>query len=999
MAAAIQGRTDFPRAGVDHMRRLLGIGLTAWLVCAGSAVYAQPLTPLGDPVQTPLLPSGVSESPFALNAELVYLFKEGDGTDVQHFVGDFALTTDITDGLTLRAREAVVWMRNLQFEGRPYRRLEMLLWRDAEIVEVGGTVTSGPALFVTLSTFGDVTINVDDVAYQPTLDSRAYREGGLIRQSAAEGRALGSDASVHLRIFDASGLTSPDKPPSPRPMIQVRSEGELSLSDLGADGQVLTVTGGVYLSRGIPGSGEALEISADSVVVFMPPARPTGQSAEPSGAGLGGQAPPRGGGGQADEKAPGRGDNRDRQILSTGFGDLAVESAYLEGDVILRQGANVIRAERLYYGFLEDRALILDAVIRTSVARRNLPLYIRAAEIRQLSRRHFTASNAILTTSEFHTPHYHVGAGKVELLDRTPSTVKGQLRAGTFSIRHATLNVLGHPIAYWPFIRGDIDTSETSIESIRTGFSDDFGAELETKWHFFNVLDLETPRGFDATLTLDFFSERGPAAGVEAKYTRDTYFGVLRSYLMTDSDEDFLGRDREVQSRRDVRGRFLLRHRQYLEDGWQMSLEMSYISDRGFLEEFFESEFDNDKEQETLLYLKRQRENFAFTGLFQARLLDFTTQVERLPDFGLFVVGEPIWPNATWYSEYRAGVVRFRPGDQTFRELLRDGRMQGSGAVVRADSRQEFTAPFDLGPWRIVPFSSIRGTVWDDSRAHGGVGRVFATYGVSGSMYLSKVFPEARSALFDIDGLRHLIKPTFVVWMSHTNRDPSELFVFDPAVEAIEEIDGAALGVRQRWQTKRGADDNRRTVDLLTWDAEIGVFNDTDPGAITNGFVSLTRPELSIARNYVSSSLIWRVNDRTAFLSELNYDLNDGEVDIFNVSLAVERPPRLSYLVGYRLIEESKSELLGVDFNYRLNEKHTLALREQFDLHEGRTLDFTVALIRRFPRWFGAISFALDEAEDDFGVSLSIWPEGLPQAALGSKRFTGLATTTRLRGQ
>ena len=156
-------------------------------------------------------------------------------------------------------------------------------------------------------------------------------------------------------------------------------------------------------------------------------------------------------------------------------------------------------------------------------------------------------------------------------------------------------------------------------------------------------------------------------------------------------------------------------------------------------------------------------------------------------------------------------------------------------------------------------------------------------------------------------------------------------------------------------------------------------------------------PEGSIARNFINSSLIWRVNDRTALLSELNYDVNDGEVDIFNLSLAVERTPRLSYLLGYRFIEESDSNLLGFDMNYRLTEKHTLALRELFDLDRGRTLDFTVVLIRKFPRWFAALSFELDEAEDDFGVSLSVWPEGLPQVGVGSRRFTGLANTTRIR--
>jgi len=128
----------------------------------------------------------------------------------------------------------------------------------------------------------------------------------------------------------------------------------------------------------------------------------------------------------------------------------------------------------------------------------------------------------------------------------------------------------------------------------------------------------------------------------------------------------------------------------------------------------------------------------------------------------------------------------------------------------------------------------------------------------------------------------------------------------------------------------------------------------------------------------------------------LNFDMNDARIDILNVSVAVERTPRFSYLIGYRFIDESESNLLGFDMNYRMTEKHTLAVRELFDLDRGQTLEFTIAIIRKFPRWFGALSFDLDEARDDFGVSVSFWPEGLSQSALGSRRFTGLANTTSL---
>ncbi len=976
------------------------IGRAAAVWCIAAVAFGQP-PPIADQVGEPLLPSGISELPVELNAELAYVFQDEDGTDALHFVGDFALTLGGGEGQELHSSEAVVWLTLRRHDGRPYHHLEMLLWRDAEIAEFGGTITTGPALFVSLSTFSEVTTQADYVALESSAHTQIYQEGNAIRKAVAEGGVRPSDEAVSLRVFDPSGLGAGKEGPAPRPVIHFQSSGDLTMGDL--DGQqVMILTGGVYLSRGVPGGGEFLEIQADAAVVFF---APEGEVAEPkpAGAGLGAEA----GAGPAtpsDGAQPAGRDRRrggpDRQLMSTGFGDVEVEAAYLEGDIRLSQGMNAIRASRLYYDFLRERALILDAVAHSMLVERNIPLYVRAAEIRQLSANEFTADDAVLTTSEFHTPHYHIGARRVELVNRTPPEpdgTPGRIRAGSFRIQHATLNFRGRPVAYWPHLRGDVDTSETAVKSARTGFSDDFGLEIETEWHLFNLLGLETPEGFDGTLSLDYFSERGPAIGIDADYERDRYFGEIKSYLLGDAGEDSLGRDREPVSPKDVRGRLLLRHRQYLEEDWQISLELSYISDESFLEEFFESEFDNDKEQETLVYLKKQRDNWAFTAHLQGRILDFTTQTERLPDFGFHVAGESLGDRGTWYSENRLGVVRYMVMDKTLLEWLRGGRALSSDSTGRADSRQEAGMPFDVGTWRLVPFAVARGTAWSDSPGEGGLARGFGTIGVRGSTYLTRVYPESKSSMFDIDGVRHIIKPDFVVWMSESNQDADDLFLFDETVEGIGSPDGAAVGLRQRWQTKRGADRTRRVVDVVTHDVEVGVFNDAGGEAVTNGFTSFSRPENSMARNYANSSFIWRVNDRTAVLSELNYDLNDSDVDILNVSVAVERTPRFNYLLGYRFIDESESNLLGFDMNYRLNEKHTLAVRELFDLERGRTLDFTVAFIRKFPRWFGALSFELDEAEDDFGVSVVIWPEGLPQAALGSRRFAGLTGTTRLK--
>lgn len=977
------------------MGKLRWIGIGAVAGCIAAPVLAQRAVPLADDVAVSLTPSTISHLAIGINGPLAYLFEDADGSDVLHVLGGFSLSLGNGQGLRLAAREGVVWLSPRELDGKAYTRLEVMLWRDASIQEVAGTVTEGPAMFVTLDTFGDIRMNVDEVAYADTAEAEAYTDGLRIREAVNAQPKGEAQQSTSLRVVDASGLGTTRAGAKPRPVIQYRSSGELKAATTPDGRPVYVDTGGMYLSRGVPGTDDFLEIRADSIVLFFPPPRDGSPASAPRPAGLGGENPRPDGQPAAPSPTGASRSARDRQMFSSGLGEVPVDAAYLEGDVVMSQGPNSVRASRLYYDFVEDRAILLDAVVRTALADRNIPLYLRAAEIRQLSRSHYTATDAVLTTSEFHTPHYHVGAQHVDLLDVVPVTAPGRTGAsasGSFRVRHATLNFENSPVLYWPYVQGNLDTSETAIKSLRLGYSDDFGFEFESEWHFFNVLGLKTPRGVSAVLSVDEYTRRGPGVGVDAKYDRDRYYGVLRSYLLADSGEDSLGRERERDSQHDARGRILIRHRQYLENDWQLSLELAHISDKNFLEEFFEPEFDNEKDQETLLHLKKQTDHQALTGMLQYRLLDFTTQTERLPDFAYFLMGEPVASRFVWFSEDRAGLVRYRTKDQSFREFLRDGPVHGSGTVARVDSRQELEAPVDLGPVRVVPFTSVRGSVWDDSAEGGGLQRVFGTYGIRGTMYISRVSPEARSTILDLDGIRHVIKPEFVAWGASTSVDAHELYAFDQTVEAIDEIDGAALSVRQRWQTRRGEGANRRTVDFLTLDLGTGFFNDAGGRFITNGYTSPTRPEESLSRNYVNGSAIWRFNDRTALLSEINYDVNDGAIGVWNVSVAMERPPRLSYLLGYRFINKSNSNLLGFDLNYRLTEKHSVAVRESFDLARGRTVDFTIALIRKFPRWFGAMSFALDEAEDDFGVSFSVWPEGLPQAALGSRRFTGVTS-------
>ncbi len=947
----------------------VAIRIACFLCVLGIAASAtaQPLVPLEEDILSPLLPTGILPHDVTLDGRLAYLWRMADDTEVIHIIGDFQLTVG---DRKLSADQAVAWMSARRYEERDYRSFEVFLYRNARVTEAAGTTTEGPLLFVTLSSFGDVTVSADRRTFSSSAETTLYHDAASVRDTV-RARSFGEALAVTAPL---TVVPQPTRVPPPPPVFSFSAD-EVTVAKIDDDHSVMSLRGQTSVFSGPTPDGSTLELQADAAVLFV----------VSTGSDAGGVVP----------------------LIEGGGG--GVEAVYVEGDIRLHLGDRTIRAERAYYDLVENKALILDAVAFSMLPDRNLPIYVRAARIHQLSEREYAADKAMLTTSEFHTPHYHIGAERLELVDNRMRGLfddgSGLSRA-SYKIEHATLRLSNVPILYWPRAAGNVAVSESALRRVSAGHDDVFGTRVETKWDFFSLLSFEPPEGTTAELTVDYFSDRGLALGLDVDYERDTYFGLARGYTIDDDGKDSLGALRDNDPDKSARRRVTWRHRHYLPDDWELTLELSHISDRAFLEEFFETEFDTDKDQETLVYLKKQRENWAFTALGQWRLNDFDTQTERLPDFSFRVVGEPVGRFGSWYSENRAGFVRYRAAPKELLFLLTEGSDgPSSGATARVDSRQEIGFPFSLGPVKLVPFVSLRASAWDDTPRDrffgndqgGGRGRFMATYGLRSGMYLSRVFPDAYSQLFDVSGIRHIIHPEVVAWGSHGNLDSDELFPFDKNVEGIDDFDGLLVAVRQRLQTKRGPVDERRIVDWIKLDLEFGLFNDGRSEDITNGYVSYTRPEESVSRNFINAAFTWRVSDATVLLSEMNYDLNDREVDVFDIAVQVDRSPRFSYGIDYRFIDETNSNLLGFGMNYKVDRKHTLAFREAFDLQRGRTLDFTVAYIRKYPRWYVGLIFELDEAEDNAGLSLTFWPEGLPRTAVGTRRFTGLATSTAMQ--
>jgi hypothetical protein len=946
--------------------------------------------------EEPLLPDAISELDVTLRARFARQWRQDDGTLVVLLTGGFQLDMGQR---RLSAVDAVVWITPRHAEdGRKFYELTVYLSEEAEVREIGGSTVEDRVLLVSnIRTSGRITklhdahspeVLEDSDLYQRAVADRARIEA-LLEQQGAAGTEVVSPEELRRRAQ------------KPARVIFYRLSGGVEPAQTEQGDTVFVATNGVYFSQTGTPDAPALVIQAQNAVIFPAATsaalflgEETGEESDTEAAS------------QPIEGEAEAGEERPVERTPTAAPEAIrrqIRGVYLEGDVVLTLGERVVRASRLYYDFEMDRALMLDAVFRTDLPERGVPLYVRADEIRQLSAREFSADKARVSTSEFYTPHYHVGAERIYLRDRTARDAGGRAAGplrGEYELRNATLNVENWPLLWWPYSQGDVEQSETLLRRIRTGYSSDKGVEFESAWYLFNLLGLKPPPGYDATLKLDYFSDRGPAAGVDVDYETAEQFGLFRSYYVNDHGEDNLGplrRDQEEPDN-DNRGRVLWRHRHYLPNDWEVSLEFAYASDPYYLEEWEKSEWFEGKDQESAVYLKRAKDVDAITLLANWRTLDFETQTEHLPELVYRRLADTFLSPVNLYHESRVGSVRYKLDDRHFVDAPRYSAVGDTDVTFRTGFREEAELPLKLPGLNAVPFSSFNGYFWDGMPLRdGSLWRGVGVLGVRGGGWLARVFDEMKSDLFDINRVRHIIQPHFVAWWSASNLRSEYVTPFDEGVETIDDFYGAAVGVKQTWQTKRGAGDKQRTVDLLTLDLEIGGFGSAQHDEFSNGYANPIRPEDSRSRNYASLDLVYRLSDTTSFLYDLNFDLNDGKLDRHDISLAVERNPRLSYVFGYRHAGDIDSDLIGGGYNYKLNEKHITSVRIWYDLDRGELGEIALIYIRKLPRWYVGINLEFDEVFDEMSVSVSMWPEGIPEWTLGSRRFTGLATSTGIK--
>ncbi len=791
-----------------------------------------------------------------------------------------------------------------------------------------------------------------------------------------------------------------EKDPRFRYPVNISPAGETPLkmeSAKAADGtDIATVMPRFYVWQKQDEEGGLLELQADRAVIFY------------SSRGLVAPVPSyegKNGGGGAED------------ILAGG----AWKAIYMSGDVVMTEGQRTIRAEEMYYDFERKKGLAIGAVMRNFDAARGIPIYVRAAKLQQIAENKFAADDITLTSSEFYLPQVSLNASRVIITDTTPVDERlGRASDSSYDaeMRDVRLKVGDTTIFYWPFLRSNMQRPDVPLKSAHIGHDNTWGTSVETRWYLARLLGLRETEGTDSTLALDYYGKRGVGAGVEIDYEREDYFGRLLGYIIRDSGEDRLGRyssRRDVEPPRELRGRFLWQHRHFLPYNWQLTSGVSYSSDENFIESYYRNEFNVGERQETYVHLKRLQDNWALSFLGKGRINDFADELEELPGVGFHVTGQSLFNDMfTLYSDTEVSRLRQRIGNEHTTAINEEG-------FSFMSQRVELDMPIRTAAFKIMPF--VAGTFGYDDRSGfrrslvdgsstGSFGEDKVWLGEAGVRVSSqywKVYPDVKSRLWDLNQLRHIIKPQLTAVLYEENDS------------VVKQHDILNVGLSQRLQTKRGTADKRRTVDWMRLDTDFTWVNDSE-SADTAGpdrFIwnrpivpmrVLSAPDIFNSdlgsglrrfemfgprRNYFGADYIWRLSDTSAVLSDMHFDMQSGVVQQFNVGFSHLRWPNLSYYIGSRylrrveVLDEKGSNAFTFAATYVLDPRYTVVYSAQYDFDYGANIRSDITLIRRYHRVYCGITYSADESLDRHAIVFSIWPQGIPEMAIGPRRYVG----------
>jgi len=966
------------------------------------------------------LPPADPEAPITISAEEAWSWQERR-YEVWHLRGRAVIRQGLKQA---SGDEAVLWiLRSSKFD-EPSR---VIAYLEGEVQIDDARGSSAPqsyrdkAWFGRFETRSRIELNAPMAAVEPSSRPPIYRRAVAMRSVEPM-----HDEQVRPAQFTQLEEIAPPQPQDPLaglasagvkrvqiwPRSSVRWQARSEINPNNPSEQITTISSGVQVVVDSDTEFGTVTIETDRAVIWSPPVNLTGVSAS-------------------------------NPLQAQGPIEL-----YLEGNIVFRQGDRLIYADRMYYNATQEYGVVLAAEMLTPVKDYQGLVRLKADVLQQIDKQNFQAYGAAVTTSRLGVPRYWLQSERITFEDRQrlaadPYTGHAPLdpNTGEPAVEHDLLATSRNnflyfgqaPVFYWPFLASNLRKPTFYITGLTIKSDTIFGQQILTDYDAYQLLGMEPIAGTNWEVSSDYLSERGPAAGTRFEYNRADFFGIGGPAIgfadvwgVYDTGRDVLGADRlSLEPPREERGRLLARHRHELANNFRLSAEVGLISDRNFLEQYFEREWDQQKDFTTGLELKRFLQNGTWSITADVRPNSSFTQTERLPRFDHFVLGQDLlfgW--LTWHGHTQVSYDHLRPASPptdpvdaaSFQLLPWEVDREGPRAITR----HEIDLPVAAGPVKVVPYVLGEVGYWGQDINGEETGRAYGQAGVRSSLPMWRVNPDVRSELFNLNGLAHKItfEAEFFYADASENLERFPLYdpldddaqefarrrslfrtygltfgdqiplqydernfafrsglqdwVTSPAPEIADDLMLARLGMRNRWQTKRGPAGRETIIDWITLDAGASLFPDPD------------RDNFGEVLGMVDYDFKWHLGDRFTLLSDGFADVFDQGLRQITVGGNLARPESGNLFVGFRSTEGPISSNVLLTFvNYRMSEKWIGNLGASYDFGDAGNIGQTVGVTRIGEAFLLSMNVNYDASVDALGVNFGVEPRFLPNGKAG----------------
>ncbi len=411
---------------------------------------------------------------------------------------------------------------------------------------------------------------------------------------------------------------------------------------------------------------------------------------------------------------------------------------YLSGNVEIRQAglkdSRILRADEVYYDVNRNVAIAANAQLEFKLPAQfqiTDPVVFRAEEVIQHSENQFELIQAEVFSSKLPSDpglKVYVTQGTIEnrviprlspfgfsVLNRQTGDVD-QERELYFRGQNVFFDLENIPFFYSPYLAGNLLNPLGPVEDISFGYNRIFGFDAGVTLNLYDLLGIQPYDGTKWRLHFDELGARGPGIGSTFDFggkrafgIPNTYEGTLTGYAIHDDGFDVLGGGRSGNYDPPIwRGRALWRENVYdLPYGFTVQSQISYLSDRNFLEQYFWREFALDVNQSTYGYVKQQQDFWAWTFLVEPRLHQpWMTVGEKLPEFTGRAIGVSLFDSFNYNLRASAAYAQLKPTDDPGSPPASAQDQRNN--TGRLDLMQELSLPFMLGPFKVVPYVPAR---------------------------------------------------------------------------------------------------------------------------------------------------------------------------------------------------------------------------------------------------------------------------------------------------